>query len=56
MIHTFTMVSASRMMKPPNDWARMYGSTPLCRKKCATLLYAGARVHYEFTESDLRVA
>ena len=59
LLRTFATVSASRMMKPPNERARMYFLLAWFHAIVQERLrYAplGWAKYYEFTESDLRVA
>ena len=59
LLRTFTTVSASRMMKPPNERARMYFLLAWFHAIVQERLrYSplGWAKYYEFTESDLRVA
>merc|ERR1719427_2521204 len=59
LLRTFATVSAARMMKPPNERARMYFLLAWFHAIVQERLrYAplGWAKYYEFTESDLRVA
>jgi len=59
LLRTFSTVSASRMMKPPNERARMYFLLAWFHAIVQERLrYSplGWAKYYEFTESDLRVA
>jgi len=59
LLRTFTTVSAARMMKPPNERARMYFLLAWFHAIVQERLrYSplGWAKYYEFTESDLRVA
>merc|ERR1711970_253925 len=59
LLRTFNTVSASRMMKPPNERARMYFLLAWFHAIVQERLrYSplGWAKYYEFTESDLRVA
>merc|ERR1711892_252124 len=59
LLRTFSTVSASRMMKPPNERARMYFLLAWFHAIVQERLrYSplGWSKYYEFTESDLRVA
>ena len=59
LVRTFATISASRMMKPPNERARMYFLLAWFHAIVQERLrYSplGWAKYYEFTESDLRVA
>lgn len=59
LLRTFATISASRMMKPPNERARMYFLLAWFHAIVQERLrYSplGWAKYYEFTESDLRVA
>ena len=59
LLRTFSTVSAARMMKPPNERARLYFLLAWFHAIVQERLrYSplGWAKHYEFTESDLRVA
>merc|ERR1711892_186227 len=59
LLRTFSTVSASRMMKPPNERARMYFLLAWFHAIVQERLRycpLGWAKYYEFTESDLRVA